>query len=269
MAWLAPIFIFIGVPAAYAASVSTFVIGLGVSLTLGAVSKLFTKRNVPSTISQDIAGRNITVRQSIAPRRVIYGRVRVGGIITYLDVSPEIFLGIENGFLHMVITLSGHEINAINGMYFDGVLVPMSGIYGTGKWNGYVNAHFMLGTRDQAAIGALVTATLGRWTTDHRQRGCAYVYLRLTYNTDRFPNGLPNVTFDVEGKKVYDPRSGQIAFSDNAALCIADYLDDPSLSQGLRYEPQSQEALFPGDKGFDFVPMIQEKNITWGPRALP
>ena len=39
-----------------------------------------------------------------------------------------------------------------------------------------------------------------------------------------FANGLPLVTAVVKGKKVYDPRTDTTAWSDNAALCVRDYI---------------------------------------------
>ncbi|MCP6756604.1 hypothetical protein NL533_33770, partial [Klebsiella pneumoniae] len=36
--------------------------------------------------------------------------------------------------------------------------------------------------------------------------------------------GIPNVSAVVNGKKVYDPRDGTTEWSNNAALCIRDYL---------------------------------------------
>lgn len=246
--------------------IGAFLPSLVSSLVLNQVSKLFLKRPSVQSFTQENQGRSITMRQSISPRRVIYGRGRYGGIITFIDTTTT---GLENGDLHLVITVAGHEVDAITAMYFDGVLVPVDQ-YGqaTGNFAGYAYVYYNLGTRDQLAFVNLRGST-PKWTVDHRQRGCACAYVRLVFSTSKFPNGMPNITFDVRGKKVYDPRTGTIRFTDNAALCIADYLNDRSLSQGLRYEPQSQRALFPDDLGFDFVPAIQEKNILWGPKPLP
>ena len=33
------------------------------------------------------------------------------------------------------------------------------------------------------------------------------MYVRLEFDSDVFPNGVPNITAEVEGKKVYDPRA--------------------------------------------------------------
>ena len=252
------------------ASVGTFVIGLGVSLAVGQISKLFIKKGAKSSVAQANAEKGLTVRQSVAPRRVIYGGpVVVGGVITYIETSSG--GGPTNSYLHLVITLTGHEVYAISGMYFDGVLVPVdgNGDASSGDFAGLARVKYNLGTRDQVAFPDLVSESGGAWTVDHRQRGCAGAYVRLFLDQDKFSGGLPNITFAVHGKKVYDPRIGMTTWTDNAALCIADYLNDQTMTQGLRYESQSQQAIFPGDKGFDFVPTIQEKNLRWGSQSIP
>ena len=65
-----------------------------------------------------------------------------------------------------------------------------------------------------------------RWTSDHKLQGIAYVHIRLRNSTKVFPAGAPQVSFVVEGKKVYDPDTATTAFSNNPALCIRDYLTD-------------------------------------------
>lgn len=82
-----------------------------------------------------------------------------------------------------------------------------------------------LGSPDQGADGDLVNEVPG-WTWDHRLRGVCYLYMRLEYDTDVFPNGLPNVKAVVRGKRVLDPRDGTVSWSNNWALCVYDYLRD-------------------------------------------
>jgi hypothetical protein len=79
-----------------------------------------------------------------------------------------------------------------------------------------------LGTDSQVADADLVSEC--GLTSDFRLRGVAYIYVRLEYNPDAFPLGVPNVSVVVKGKKLYDPRTLSTAWSDNAALCIRDYL---------------------------------------------
>jgi hypothetical protein len=71
------------------------------------------------------------------------------------------------------------------------------------------------------------------WTSAHRLQGTAYVYLRLTYDQEMFPGGIPTITADVKGVKVYDPRTSTTAWSDNPALCIRDYLTNTRYGRGI------------------------------------
>lgn len=80
-----------------------------------------------------------------------------------------------------------------------------------------------LGSSSQLADSALVAENVG-WTDNHRLRGRAYVYLKLKYYADRWPTGIPIIKAEIKGKKVYDPRSALTEWTDNAALCIRDYL---------------------------------------------
>ena len=85
-----------------------------------------------------------------------------------------------------------------------------------------------LGSPDQQADPELVAASGGIWTSAHRLRGCAYIVVKLEYNSGAFPNGLPNIKAVVRGNnQIYDPRTGQTGYTTNWALCIRDYLIKP------------------------------------------
>ena len=82
-----------------------------------------------------------------------------------------------------------------------------------------------LGADSQTADTDLVAESDGKWTTAHRARGICYLYVRLEYDQDIFGSiGVPNISAIVKGKKVYDPRSTLTAWTNNAALCAADFL---------------------------------------------
>lgn len=52
----------------------------------------------------------------------------------------------------------------------------------------------------------LPTVISGFWNSLMRGRGVAYVLLRLVYDNTRFPRGLPEITANVRGISVVDPR---------------------------------------------------------------
>ncbi len=95
-------------------------------------------------------------------------------------------------------------------------------------YTGFVHAEFKTGSTSQTAMTALVNQVndSGVWGTNHRLRGKAYAWVRLKWDKDIFPNGIPNITFDVQGKKIFDPVISSTAFTNNPALVIYDYLTD-------------------------------------------
>jgi hypothetical protein len=99
----------------------------------------------------------------------------------------------------------------------------MGALIGPSKYVDYVKINLHTGSPDQSADPDLVDAFEG-WTTDHKLSNISYVYVRYQYNQDVFPNGVPELTVTIKGKKVYDPRTGATAWSNNPALCVRDYL---------------------------------------------
>ena len=96
-----------------------------------------------------------------------------------------------------------------------------------------VRVRSFLGGAGQTASTELVAESGGAWTSAHVGTGICYLYVRLQYDQEIFgQTGVPQIKCRVRGKKVYDPRSGLTVWSDNAALCAADYLRDPTHGLG-------------------------------------
>ena len=247
----------VGVGAAVGGAVASILIPLGISLVLSGVSSALNKPPDFGNFEQAAAARLVNVRQPAAPRELIYGTVRKGGIVTFLDKR-----GTNGELLDVVLTLTGHEVEEIGAMYFDDVLVPLdaSGVgavaNATGTFAGFVRVQKTLGADSQAAISGLVSAN-SQWTTNHRQRGCAHVWIELKFNPDLFPNGTPQINFDVKGAKVWDTRISSTAFSANAALCLRDYLVKTRLKGGAGIAA----ALIP-DASVDAAANLADEAVT-------
>jgi len=155
-----------------------------------------------------------------APIPVVYGTRRVGGTRVFIEVT-----GSGNEYLHVVLALCEGEIQAVDTVYLDDVPTTDS------RFSGLVDVYKHLGADGQVADSNLVSSAES-WTNDHRLRGTAYVYLRLKWNSDAF-GGLPTITCDVQGKKVFDPRDETVKFSSNPALCIRDYLVNARYGRGI------------------------------------
>lgn len=195
----------------------TLAISLGASLALGGIAQAIQK---PPSGIQSPQGAVQTFRQAAAPRRVLYGLRRVGGILTFanfwglVEARLQVFGGLgERGEPadqnQLVITIAGHAIDSIQDVHFDDERpeIDLTTGIGLGPWYGKVFLEWNYGYDGQEAFPSLVTDSQGIWTADHRQRGCARVYARLNYNEELYPNGVPNISFTVKGKLVFDPRT--------------------------------------------------------------
>ena len=149
-----------------------------------------------------------------APVPVIIGSRTVGGTRVYLEINGD-----DNEYLHQVIVLSEGEIDAINDVYLNGVLSSDS------RFSGLVDVVKKTGSDAQAAVSSTdISNVPSSWTSSHKLSGFAYIYVRIKWDADAFPQGLPVITCDVDGKKTYDPRTSTTTFNHNPALAIRDYL---------------------------------------------
>lgn len=201
----------------------SFLIRAALGLALNALTP---KPRVPGAVGQ---GYKVTTSGSALDHQIIYGETRVGGARVF-DSST----GSENKFLHRVLIFAGHEIEGFTEVYLNDYLLTVNLTTGavtsatngeetTTRFNDFVRIIARSGTDDQTAIPEMVSE-IPEWTSAHRLRGLAYLYVRLEFNADTFPNGPPVIMATIRGRKVYDPRSGLTAWTDNAALCIRDYL---------------------------------------------
>lgn len=197
-----------------------------------AANKLLAPK-MPSFSDPSLADRTQMVRSPIAARQIIYGETRVSGVVVYISTT-----GTKNEYLHLVIALAGHEVEEIGDVYFNNELaLTGAGSAAQGRFAGYGEIYKKLGSDTQTVETNLEAATSGltngKWTSNHRLRGIAYLYVRLTWSDQIWTGGIPNVSAMVKGKKVYDPRTGLTAYSANSALCLRDYLTNATYGLGM------------------------------------
>ncbi|MCB1580460.1 MAG: hypothetical protein H6859_00420 [Rhodospirillales bacterium] len=182
--------------------------------------------NVPASAK----GRTEMIRQPITTQRIVYGEIRASGPLVFAHSRPIDGNSDKLDILHLVIVVAAHEVEAIGDMIFNDEVVTLDGngeaTLEPYKEDGtvYATVYKHLGESDQEADSVLVSNSGGKWTNAHRLRGLAYLHVMLRYNEKAYASGIPNISALVKGRKVYDPRSETEAWSDNAALCILDYL---------------------------------------------
>ena len=178
----------------------------------------------PGTSSRTLGN----VKEAVGDFDIIYGKIRKGGTVTFMETSDRHgYKVFKDDYLHMVIVLAGHEVAEIGDVYFNDekVTLDANGFTTGERWKSRARIKKHLGGPNQLADPDLVTET--SVDSNFRGRGIAYLYVRLDWDGDVFANGVPTITAMVKGRKVYDPRSSNTVWTDNAALCIRDYLEQP------------------------------------------
>ncbi len=185
-------------------------------------------------------GTKVAGRGAQVPRQIVYGECRVGGTIVKMHTS-----GADNSKLHLSVVLAGHEIESLEGVYFNDTKLTTSTSTVSGETvYKATNAKFKNTDNENAidSAGTLVrytfhdgsqstvdglanSANASRYPSTAKFQGMAYVYMEVVYDPEKMPS-FPPLHFRVKGKKVYDPRSSSTAWSRNPALIIRDYLTD-------------------------------------------
>lgn len=262
------------------------------------------RRAARSAYESSLRDRSVVLRSSDATRSIIYGRARVSGPLCFACNS-----GTKSEYLHMVIALAGHEIDAVEDVWAgDESIGPLNGdgYVTTGRYfktrtenrthkttvdvagevvlpeepltidtvvvststveSGYTEIHEGTGwsrsgatltllpeftsaectvsyrvtvanplLRVRAFLGApeghrdvdLETASAGAWTPAHLGKGVPRLHVTMRYDEEVFVSGIPQFSAVVRGKRVRDLRTDTVAWSNNAELCVLDYLTDP------------------------------------------
>lgn len=187
---------------------------------------------------------------------VIYGFRRVGGNIIFVETNGE-----SNKYLYVIYVIAEGEINQIRNIYVDDVKIHGSN-YTFGnqyddtstRYSGRLRWQLFAGTESQGESALANEAP--SWNAGTRKLpGVAYAVMRFEWkkietqedsDANPYRGGIPNVQFDVEGKKVYNVlthSSGEDLSSDYSGLtktfsynpvnCLLDYLMNPRYGCGI------------------------------------
>ena len=203
---------------------------LGLALMVGGtILEQREMRKAAKKAQQHAEGQTFMIQAPIIPRRLVYGKTRLGGALSWhktVDGNREYFA---------ILTLCDGPIEGIDDIYFNDEKVGLEYIsgytfQGTGKWAGLVNVEKHLGATDQPASPWLLSlpSHFPEWTSDHRFLGVAYIVVRIVWTKNSqevFPQGRPNISADVRGfNTVKDGRDDSTGYKNNRALCLAHYL---------------------------------------------
>lgn len=178
-------------------------------------------------------GTEVSFTYSAESWQIVYGKMRIGALISFINTVDN------NNNLDIVYTLAAHKITSIDKVWIDEEQVIFDASpdprWSTKFYNPDTNTyrsadhkvfmHLNDGDPGNGAISEL-TARTALWSGEHRQSNRAHAFIILVSNAILFPDGLPDISFEISGKQCHDPRTSTTGFTQNAALVILDYLTD-------------------------------------------
>ena len=195
----------IGIAAAWTTQTLSTLFAIGLSAGITGVFGLLQPLLNPNDTS--VPGSEQNYQNSAAFRRVVYGYMEVGGVLTYDSApagnNPYQNQGAQDNWRHQVYTLTGHQISSFQrgGKYhvvIDGIDTPLVADPGTGYYypedeldpyggtNGWhIAFEFDLGNPDapQAFGGSdLLSQACPDWLGSCVQKGCAKVHVAMRYD---------------------------------------------------------------------------------------
>lgn len=191
-----------------------FSVGRAVSWSLA--SQALARQSVPAQKVQAI------ITQTDSPRVRAYGRVLLGG--------PKAFFEAQDGTLHQIVVIHHGAVDGLIRFWVDGEPVTLDA---DNKVHRYMRLLFRDGSGPVSGDYPEVLSRFpGLWTSQHR------LQWQATFNTafgdpadedfvGYFPKGTQTmVQAEVRASRVRD-MLGAMVYSENAALCIRDYLIHP------------------------------------------
>ena len=191
---------------------------------------------------------------------VVYGFRRVGGVLVYAETGST-----NNQYLYTAFALAEGPIQGIKKIYVDDIALPLPSNFYTdggvvdvnsGKFKGRIKFQVKYGYQ---ATNSNINSALRGPNWDKKSRPftrAAFVVMRFYWkeiktqedaDNNPFRGGIPNVKFDILGKRVpdirrysepysnfsYNPVSTANTYSFNPANCILDYMLNPVYGAGL------------------------------------
>jgi hypothetical protein len=158
--------------AAFSAAASTatvayvgFFAAFATNLALGLALRALTPKLKTAGANR---GYQINTKGSALDHQIIYGKIRVGGVIVFDEATGE-----NNKFLHRIIAYAGHEIQEFNEIYINDEVITLDGsgnVTSPSRYNGFIRINKHLGTSGQAADSDLVSEST-KWTLEHKLSG--------------------------------------------------------------------------------------------------
>ncbi|MFQ2465242.1 phage tail tip protein [Aeromonas caviae] len=154
--------------------------------------------------------RSQVLRAASSSKVAVYGRVISSGLLS--NAKEQVGDQTDGELIYLALTIAGHKINRVGRLWLGDDLIETFGDLASYELH-----------NDRQTCDPYMLANCPNWREDMIGQGIAWVRLTLKFNAEKFPSGLPNIKMEKFGAEVWDPRDGQVKFTDNAALVILDY----------------------------------------------
>lgn len=125
-----------------------------------------------------------------------------------------------------------------------------------------------LGSPSQTADATLISLFPALWTSAHRARGVAYLICEFSYDEQAYPSGLPSVSAVIRGAKLYDPRTGLTAWSENPALMARHILTHPQFGKRTSLTAAEDARIIAAANACDTATVYTVAGVAQATRAL-
>lgn len=208
----------IGVSTAVASAIITVGLTLAVSLAFKALGLTSA---APST---KVQATPTIIRQSLSDSYIIYGKRRT------IYLKWVFFHSKKVGSTHVryfVFAVAGHRCQGATDFMLNDEVVTLDGsnMVTTGPYADAVWLWFDRGEDTATANATFVSECGGKWTTDHRGKGIAKIYMKAEMTDAVVEAGFATPSAIVEGKDdILDPRDASTGYTANAALVFYDWM---------------------------------------------
>ncbi|SHK68103.1 phage tail tip protein J-related protein [Halomonas caseinilytica] len=152
------------------------------------------------------------IRSGKEPAHYQFGRSAVGGLLSWAQEQPG--EQDEDEWLHLVFTLSEGPIDSLEDVYLNQEPVADAGD----------RVEYALIT-DASSADPYLLEHSPDWREAQVGEGLSWVRMSLRYDPEYWSTGIPNPLFVMKGRRdIYDPRTEQSGWSENAALVILWYV---------------------------------------------
>jgi len=186
-----------------------YAIAMVITIAAQLASQALTKK--PSMNGyRDTQERKQVLRAAASAKTVVYGKSLSAGTLFFSEEQAG--EQTDGELLHLAITLAGHPITAVGAVYLGDDDISTFGDKAS------YEVHI-----DRQTADPYLLQNAPSWKDDMIGKGISWLRVTLKFDAEKFPSGIPNITVEKLGRKVYDPRTGSTVYSNNAALCILDY----------------------------------------------